>query len=137
MPIIDVEIVGRAPLDGEHQLAQRLATRAAAILTPGREGACWVRLRQLKRACYAEDGGSPPSGAEPVFVTLLLASPPEGPERQAQAEALTAAMAEAIGRPPDKVHLLYALPAAGRIAFGGRLVPASAGSSAVLHQETP
>ncbi|MHC4550176.1 MAG: tautomerase family protein [Planctomycetota bacterium] len=119
MPILEVEMVG-APA-GRDPLAQRVADAAGEVLgTPPAE--TWVRLRVLDPQDYAENGGRTPDDLRPVFVSVLQARPPDGEARAREARALTEAVAKACGRPPARVHVLYQPPAAGRIAFGGRLV---------------
>jgi len=111
MPILDVELVGEPPADGD--LARRLADAAGVVLkTP--PGKTWVRLRFLSD--YAENGGGPPAGIRPVFVSVLTADASKD-----SAEALATAIAEACGRSAENVHILYEPPARGRIAFGGKL----------------
>jgi phenylpyruvate tautomerase PptA (4-oxalocrotonate tautomerase family) len=120
MPILDVQVVGPISPRFARGLARRIADAAGtAFETP--PGRTWVRVRRVARADYAENGGPLPRGVLPVFVGVLLARPPRGRARAAQVARLTAAIARACGRPPEHVHLLYAAPALGRIAFGGSL----------------
>lgn len=122
MPILDVEIV-RAPGEkSDAGLAAALAEGAGKVFAspPGRT---WVKLRDIAADQYAENGGGPAPGILPVFVTVLKARWEQnglGPE----VAALTEVVAERCGRPAENVHVLYVPPAAGRIAFGGRLVTA-------------
>jgi hypothetical protein len=58
-----------------------------------------------------------------VFVTILKREVREGAALDAEAQALTRAVAIAVGRPTDCVHVEFAPAAAGRLAFGGKLVP--------------
>lgn len=121
MPILDVEVVGALPRRGRPGAARRVADAVAAALgTPA--GHTWVRLRRLPRGNYAENGGALPAAVRPVFVKLLLASPPSGCRRAAQATALARVIGEALGREGAHVHLLYEPSAMGRIAFGGQLL---------------
>lgn len=114
MPILDVDIVGAADLD----LAQRIADAAGRVFqTP--PGETWVRLRSP--AAYAESGGTLPEGVRPVFVSVLKARPPAGEALVLEVAALTDAVAQACGRPPENVHVIYEPAAHGRIAFGGHL----------------
>lgn len=118
MPILDVTLVGdeTPPPD----LAQRLADAAGTALgaPPGR---VWVRLHPMPAQHYAENGATQPDPL-PVFVTLLHARPPEGSARTQELAQLTAAVAQAVGRPAERVHLEYAPAGAGRVGFGGVLV---------------
>jgi hypothetical protein len=86
-------------------------------------GRTWIRLRELSAARYAEDGGE--SGAFfPVFVTVLKARLPRGEELEREVRDLAKEIGSACRRSPENVHILYEPPAAGRIAFGGTLLPA-------------
>jgi phenylpyruvate tautomerase PptA (4-oxalocrotonate tautomerase family) len=121
VPILDVQIVGDLPAEIREGLAAHLADAAAEVLS-SRPAGTWVKLQALPRADYAENGGGPEGAIEPVFVRVLLRAVPQGEALRAQAHALTQAIAAVCGRSPDDVHVLYEPAAAGRIAFGGRLV---------------
>lgn len=116
MPVVDIHWAGPPPAQPD-ELASALADAIGDALQqpPGR---VWVRLHLIH---HAENGG-PLAGAAPVFVTLLHARPPVGEALQAEIAAVTGAVAAVTGRPRERVHLEYAAPGAGRIAFGGRLV---------------
>lgn len=115
MPIVDVHCVG-APLPAAGALADVVGD--ALHLPPGR---VWVRLHLLAAEQYAENGG-PLSGALPVFVRILHAHPPLGAALTAEIATLTSAVASICGRPAERVHIEYAPPGAGRVAFGGQLI---------------
>lgn len=117
MPIVDIEIVGNLPAAEVATLAPVLADTIGATLAapPGRT---WVRMRLLAPDAYAENGGAP-GGDLPVFVTITRRELPA--ELAAEATAVCAVVAAATGRARDRVHVEYAPPAAGRIAFGGVL----------------
>ncbi len=121
MPVIDIELVRAAEEPAGAVSAGMLADAIGATLRspPGRT---WVRLRWLADAAYAENGGLPAGGDLPVFVTVLHARPPVGEALLAELQALTRVVADGTGRPPDRVHVQYAPPGAGRQGFGGRLV---------------
>jgi phenylpyruvate tautomerase PptA (4-oxalocrotonate tautomerase family) len=118
MPVLDVELVG-APADDD--LAGRLAEATGAVLEAA-PGTAWVRLRVQDPARYAENGGGPPDGLLPVFVTVLLADLPPVAERARLARGLAAAVARETGAPRERVHVLFEPAGRGRIAFGGTLV---------------
>lgn len=121
MPILDVEIVLRPGERLDPGLASALAQSAGtALAAPA--GTTWVKLHPLAAEHYAEDGGVP-EGVYPVFVSLLKARWVAAEARQEEVERLTRAVAEACGRPAENVHLFYQPEGAGRVAFGGRLVP--------------
>lgn len=121
MPILDLELVGHADVTLPPLLAQRVADAVAQVLAcaPGR---VWVRLRGLPEHCYAENHSTLAADELPLFATLLHAHPPTGVALQVELKALTQAIALACGRNPERVHIQYAPSAAGRQAFGGRLV---------------
>jgi hypothetical protein len=79
-------------------------------------------VRALAREQYAENGGGPPDGVYPVFVSVLKAHMPASELLQAEAAALAAALAAASARPIEHIHIVYLPSAAGRVAFGGVLV---------------
>jgi hypothetical protein len=58
----------------------------------------------------------------PVFVTVLKRQSSQGAELDREVAALANAIAQVIGRSISRVHIEYAPAAAGRLAFGGRLV---------------
>lgn len=121
MPIADIEIVCASREAFERHDAQALADGIGRVLAAA-PGTTWVRLRRLPSRQYAENGAGWTERVGPVFVELLLARPPQAAELEATVSALTAELARLLGLPPDLVHLQLLPPAAGRQAFGGRLV---------------
>lgn len=121
MPIVDVEVVGDAAQAEGAASASALADALGQAFGSA-PGQTWVRLRLLDRLAYAEDGVSLDAGDKPVFVTVLHAHMPQGAALQAELAAVTQAVALIVGRSPERVHVQYAPPGAGRQAFGGRLV---------------
>ncbi|MBI5275680.1 MAG: hypothetical protein HY854_04405 [Burkholderiales bacterium] len=121
MPVVDVEVVDGAGRNFRPGLAQLLADELGRVFLtqPGRT---WVKLRTLDADAYAENGTRLAAAEWPVFVTLLVAQPPAGNARQEQVTAVTHAVAAVLDWPFDRVHVQYAPPAAGRQAFGGKLV---------------
>ena len=122
MPILNVEIVVEPGEVLSPDLAARLADRVGSVLD-ARPGATWVTVRPHPLQQYAESGGGPESGVRPVFVTILKAKVGSRESLAAEARVLTAAIAEVCGRPAENVHLNYQADAAGRVAFGGTIVP--------------
>ena len=120
MPILDVELVGPVPDHVREGLARRLADAAGEALGSRPQGT-WVKVRFFEEHCYSENTGGPPEGAQPILVSVLEAEPPRGRELSEQASRLAEAIAEACGRPAENVHIIFEPPAAGRIAFGGKL----------------
>ena len=121
MPILEIEIVARPGESLSPGLAAEIADRAAEILD-SRPGGTWARLRTLPAEAYAENGGGPPDGVYPVFVTVLKSRLPAQDELAHEAEALAAAIGQAANRPQENVHILYLPEGLGRVAFGGRLL---------------
>lgn len=121
MPLVEIEVVGDDEAAGGQVTAQALADAIGQTLGSP-VGRTWVRLRRLARADYAENGVAPGADGGPVFVTMQHAHPPAGAALVAEVAAVTQAVALCIGRAPERVHVDYAPPGAGRVAFGGRLV---------------
>jgi len=119
MPILDVEIVDEVPPALREGLAARIADAAGEALASRRQGT-WVRLRAVGAADYADSGGAA-AGATPVFVRVLQYDLPEGDALAGEIARLTQAIAQACGRSPEHIHVMYEPPARGRIAFGGVL----------------
>ena len=126
MPILNVEVVVGPGDVLSLDLAARLADRAGSILqSPA--GGTWVTVRPLSFQQYAENGGGPEPGVRPIFVTVLKAKVAARDALAAEAKALTLAIAEICGRPAENVHLIYEPDGAGRVAFGGAIVPGGTG----------
>ncbi len=120
MPILEVRVVGELAAGLAPGLAQRIADAAAQVLGSPPRGT-WVAVEMVAPELYAENGGAEP-GLPPVLVRVLLRGGPP-PDRLAdQVAALTRAVAGCCGRPEESVHIVYEPAAAGRVAFGGRLV---------------
>lgn len=117
MPILDIHWAGPPPASADDMAAALADACGDALRQP--PGRVWVRLHLVH---HAENGG-PLAGAAPVFVTVLHLQPPQGAALQAEVSALTSAVAATAGRPRERVHVEYAAPGAGRVAFGGRLMP--------------
>ncbi|HTM22286.1 MAG TPA: hypothetical protein VL172_17320 [Kofleriaceae bacterium] len=120
MPILEVRVVGDVSVDVARGLARRIADAAAGVLGSPPRGT-WVTVEAIPEDDYAENGGVA-AGVEPVLVRVLLRDGPPAEGLEAQAEALTRAIAGCCGRPADNVHIIYEPAARGRVAFGGRLV---------------
>ncbi len=133
MPIFHIDLLddGVAP---DPSLPKQLADAFGALFGAP-EGHVWVRVTRCPPDAYAENG----TGAVPrwAFVRVILrALPPEirpaGFKGMPDAEALAGrayAIAEIVaartGRALEDVHVYFDPPAAGRIAFGGELVPST------------
>jgi phenylpyruvate tautomerase PptA (4-oxalocrotonate tautomerase family) len=124
MPMLDVTVVLR---DGEslardvgQRLAQRLADAAGPVFAAA-PGTVWVTLTDVPGHHYAENGVATADTPRPVFVRITLAADAPPADRADQARRLVATLAPLLARDPSHVHLIYAPPGAGRVAFGGRL----------------
>ena len=123
MPIVDVEIVLLPEESMRSGLAAEIADRCGEVFGSP-PGSTWVKLRPIPCDHYAENGGGPQDGVYPVFVSVLKARLPAPEALRAEVSRLTAAIAEATGRPVENVHIVYLPAGAGRVAFGGELVSA-------------
>jgi phenylpyruvate tautomerase PptA (4-oxalocrotonate tautomerase family) len=121
MPIVDVRPVVSALSKLPDNAAQRLADSISRVLN-AKTGRVWVRLTELPGGKYAENGATVRDAELPVFVEVLHADWPEEDARSKEAAALAAAIAEVLGRQFEQVHIEYAPPGRGRVAFGGKLV---------------
>jgi hypothetical protein len=126
--MLDVEFVLAPGETVDDALAGTLADAAAAVFK-GPPHSTWVKLRALPAGRYAENAGGPPAGVYPVFVSVLVHTIPQGNAQIEQVAAITNAVAVACSRSPENVHVLYMPAAAGRMAFGGQLVPATKSDS--------
>jgi len=121
MPILDVQLVGPVAEGDRATLARRIADAAGAVFA-SRPQQTWVTLRLIADDEYSENGGGLGGGVRPVIVSVLHVDPPTGDALIEQVARLTHAIAQACGRSPENVHLIYQPVAKGRTAFGGRLV---------------
>jgi phenylpyruvate tautomerase PptA (4-oxalocrotonate tautomerase family) len=120
MPILDVRVVGFVPDHFRHGLARRIADAAGEVFASRPHGT-WVTLHFIEADAYSENGGGPPSGAQPVIASVLHAGPPQGVSFAEEVAGLTRALAEACGRPEANIHLIYEPAGEGRVAFGGKV----------------
>ena len=121
MPILTVEIIVEETEKIAPNLAWAIADAAGAIFGSA-PGQTWVRLHRLPAAHYAENGIAPDATPRPVFVSVLKAESPASSELAREVAELASAIGALCGRPADVVHIFYEPPAAGRGAFGGKLV---------------
>ena len=122
MPIIDVRPVVSASRKLPENAAQTIADSISRVLN-AKTGGVWVRMTALPAGQYAENGATAEDNDLPVFVRVLHADWPEEDTRRKEAAALAASVASCLGRQVQHVHIEYALPGRGRVAFGGKLVP--------------
>lgn len=119
MPIIDAQVVVTDGTRLPPGTAKALADSLAEVFTapPGR---VWVRLGLLPAGSYAENGDSPV--VQPVFLRVLQADVPAPEALASQSRAIARAVGTCLGRLPEHVHVEYAPPGRGRVAFGGELL---------------
>jgi hypothetical protein len=121
MPIVDVCPVLSASRMLHPDAAQTLADSIGRVLSVG-SGRVWVRITELQKGRYAENGATVDDDDLPVFVQILHADWPGEEARAKEAGELAEAVASSLGRPVEHVHVEYAAPGRGRVAFGGKLV---------------
>lgn len=121
MPILTVEIVTRPNEHFSATLAQELAECAAEVFGSA-PGGTWVRVHFTASEHYAENSIGP-EHPYPVFVSVLKARWPSPDVLQTEVAQLTLSLAQICNRPPENVHIIYSPEGAGRVAFGGQLVP--------------
>jgi hypothetical protein len=119
MPIIDVQLVVDTATDVPKGCAKALADGLGKVLdaAPSR---LWLRLELLTEDRYAENGST--ERALPVFVRVLHADLPPQHVLVTQSQALATVVAACLNRNPEQVHIEYAQPGRGRVAFGGKLL---------------
>lgn len=119
MPIVDVQITVAegdwVPVAAAQVLANALAPIWA--LPPGR---VWVRVASLPACDYAENDEFSP--LLPVFLRVLLADLPALDVLAAQSRVIAQAVAACLNRATEQIHIEYAPPGRGRVAFGGELL---------------
>jgi phenylpyruvate tautomerase PptA (4-oxalocrotonate tautomerase family) len=122
MPILDIEVVLEPGEALRPELAGELADRAGEVFDAS-PGTTWVKVRAIPAEFYAENQTIRPNDVYPVFVSILKAKLPPLDEHQREVTRLTEAVARICRRPLENVHILYLPEGAGRVAFGGRIVP--------------
>jgi phenylpyruvate tautomerase PptA (4-oxalocrotonate tautomerase family) len=120
MPIVDVQVVGSDEVASPNLAAELAAALGQLFAT--RPGSVWVRLSVLPSNLYAENGVPQAQRPNPVFVRVMHADLPPLDGLAAQARALATVIGGCLKRPPDLVHIEYAPPGRGRVAFGGTLL---------------
>lgn len=122
MPIVDIEMVCKSEADFNAVSARTLADAVGHALN-SEAGRTWVRMRYLDHRAYAENETEATHAADlPVFVTILKAHPPAIEALSEEILKITEVVAACVGCSPQRVHVQYAPAAAGRQAFGGKLV---------------
>lgn len=84
-------------------------------------GSTWIRVSCLPRSDYAENRVRLAVTTRPVFVEVLRRSLPDAAALDVEADRIAEAVAGALARPKENIHVIYLPPGEGRVAFGGRL----------------
>lgn len=122
MPIIDIELVCKSEAEF-HAVSARILADALGHALNSAAGRTWVRMRYLDHRAYAENETEAKHATDlPVFVTILKAHPPAMQALSEEVLKITEVVAACVGCSPQRVHVQYAPAAAGRQAFGGKLV---------------
>jgi hypothetical protein len=119
MPIVDALIVVEDGGSIAEGTAKRLAKVLGAVFAAG-PGKVWVKVQCLPESQYAENGGA--ASVRPVFLSVLHADEQAATVLASQAAEIARAVGGCLGRPPEHVHVEYAPPGRGRVAFGGNLL---------------
>ena len=121
MPILNVEIVTYPNEYIRPELAMELAIQTGEIFDSA-PGTTWVKVCLIASENYAENLAAS-DGAFPVFVSVLKAKFSSPESLQAEVSKLTAVIALVCNRPLENIHIIYLPEGAGRVAFGGKLLP--------------
>jgi len=122
MPILTIELLmADGDPDVPAQTLQKL-TDALGELFQSAAGGTWVKLRHLHSSNYAENQVTLTASIRPVMVEIIHSRLPAESELAIQAATVCELVASHLERPEENVHILYQPNAAGRIAFGGKLI---------------
>ena len=121
MPVVEVQVICQSEAEFAKVTARPIADALGRAFGSA-PGHAWVKLQYLTSQQYAENETVAQASELPVFVSVLHAHLPQDEVLAAEAKAITLAVAQCIGRAPDRVHVQYAPAAAGRQAFGGTIV---------------
>lgn len=124
MPIVTLELI-------EDEMHQPVRANALKTLTDelgelfnSAPSGTWVKLRYLPREHYAENATTLETTIRPTFVEVLKRdADTSSTDRAAEAARIAEIVALHLNRPIANTHIIYVPPGAGRVAFGGRLIP--------------
>jgi phenylpyruvate tautomerase PptA (4-oxalocrotonate tautomerase family) len=126
MPIVTIETLSDSPYSEDDAMPtpEQLQSLADALgeLFGSQPSGTWVKARQQQRAYYAENMIDFSPDLRPVIVEVLKSDVESGKTLVIEAAAVSAVVAQVLGRRTDNVHVIYAPAARGRVAFGGQLV---------------
>jgi len=121
MPILDVEIITYRNENIRSDLAMELANQVGEVFDSP-PGNTWVKVHLITSENYAENMVASNS-VFPVIVSVLKAQTPSPESLQAEVTKLTAIVAQVCSRPQENIHIIYLPEGAGRVAFGGKVLP--------------
>ncbi len=121
MPILNVEIVTYQNENIRPDLAMEIANQAGEVFDSA-PGNTWVKVYPIADENYAENMVVSES-VSPVIVSVLKAKKPSPESMQAEVTKLTAILAKICNRPQENIHIIYVPEGAGRVAFGGKVLP--------------
>jgi phenylpyruvate tautomerase PptA (4-oxalocrotonate tautomerase family) len=120
MPIVDVQLVSGG--GGQTEVMAASIANALADVFQAQPGRVWVRISYLPSSSYAENGITEAPLFAPVFVRVLHADLPPPEALALEASAVAKAVGTCVQRSVQQVHVEYAPPGRGRVAFGGNLL---------------
>lgn len=82
-----------------------------------------MQLAEMPAENYAENGTTVEDSELPIFVQVQQLDWSIDESRIHEAASLAAAVAACTNRKIDRIHIEYAPPGRGRVAFGGNLIP--------------
>ena len=122
MPIITIKLLTENPQEVIPTVqVQEIADRLSKLFQTGRRQT-WVKVESQPRAHYAENGVASAEVSYPTFVEVLKAEVAEPEALAGEADEIATVVSNVLGCPKENTHILYLPDAAGRIAFGGKLL---------------
>ena len=126
MPIVTVELIEDEQQQPVHAAAIKNLTDELGELFNSAPGGTWLKLRYLPRQHYAENETTLSRAIRPTFVEVLKRdADTSATDRATEAARIAEIVAQHFDRPIANTHIIYAPSGAGRVAFGGTLIPLS------------
>lgn len=130
MPIVSIELLqDSVGAERVPEATVRALADGLGALFGSKPAGTWVKISYLDRGSYAEnhaqnaeENGLPPD-VRPVFIQVIKGELQPEAELRDEAKRVCELVAGLLQRPAENTHVIYEPPAAGRIAFGGKLVP--------------
>lgn len=123
MPIVNVECLIENDTDRYDGDSVQALADALGDLFESEPGTTWVKMFYLSRDDYAENRATLDPEDRPVMVEVLKRSLPDQQALSGEADQIASIVADVLSRPRDNVHVIYLREGAGRVAFGGKLIP--------------